>query len=133
MKSLTTNNSLRLNHSESILPQDSPENNVTDINMSIIHSEANTCREIFSIPMVTLPPQNSFPYISTTTLCPAPRIMFAPPTAHINIQLIDLNNQIAGLQDFNKCLQDQLTSANLKIDILDKKKSEIQRVPVSLF
>ena len=49
------------------------------------------------------------------------------------MMLVDLNNQIAGLQDFNKSLQDQLTSANLKIDILDKKNQEIQRVPVFLF
>ena len=104
MQSLATNISLRSNHSESIQPQDSLENNVTDINMSIIHSEADTRREIFAIPMITLPPQNSFPYISTPTVCPAPGIMFAPPTAHINIHmmLIDLNNQIAGLRDFFK-------------------------------
>ena len=91
--------------------------------MSIIHSGADKCREIFSIPMVTLPPQNLFPYISTPMVCPATGIVFAQPTAHINIHmmLIDLNNQIAELRDLNKSLQEQLTSANLKIDILDKK------------
>ena len=54
--------------------------------------------------------------------------MCAPPTAQINIHmmLIDLNNQIAGLRDFNKSLLDQLTSANLKIDFLVKKISVIQ-------
>ena len=128
MESFTTDDSLHSNHSESILPQDSPENNMTDINMSIIHLEADTCRDIFSTPMVTLPPQNSFPYISTPTVRPAPGLMCAPPTAQINIHmmLIDLNNQIAGLRDFNKSLLDQLTSANMKIDFLVKKISVIQ-------
>ena len=68
MESFTTDDSFNSNHSESILRQDLPENNMTDINMSIINSEADTCRNIFSTPMVTLPPQNSFPYISTPTL-----------------------------------------------------------------
>ena len=96
---------------------------MTDINMSIIHSEADTCRDIFSTPLVTLPPQNSFPYISTPTVRPAPGLMCAQPTAQINIHmmLIDLNNQTARLRDFNKSLLDQLTSATLKIDFLVKK------------
>ena len=84
---LTANDSLRSDLSESILPQHPVENNATDINVSIIPSEADQCRDTFSTPVVTMPPQNSFPYISTPAVRPALEIMCAPPTVPINFHM----------------------------------------------
>ena len=48
--------------------------------------------------------------------------------------LIEMNNQIARLLDFNRSLQDQLTSANLKIVFLVKKQTtEIQEYQASKY
>ena len=53
---------------------------------------------------------------------------------NVHVMLIEMNNQIARLRDFNRSLQDQFTSANLKIVFLVKKQTtEIQEYQASKY
>ena len=58
-----------------------------------------------------------------------PFCWFCYDAAHM--MLIEINNQFAASRDFNRSLQDQLTSASLKIDFLVKKTIEFREYQAS--
>lgn len=125
--------SVNSDQSESILLQtDNRQNELNATpNLSCIRPQVSEqYRDIYSTPSVTLS-QDRVSHTSTPSIRPVYGMMSTSPVPvpfNVQMSIIDMNNQIAGLREISRSLQEQLKQINVKIDSLLQRSADMQTI-----